>query len=209
MSNTTVNLSVVAQNRKPISMVGANLGTMYFKAEARANDNQYKETVENIKANGNVDFYLNRVSRRFRMTGHEVLSVEVASDAVGATKVILNRNDENSSVSIPVSANMQNIGGITDDAINKALRGDKNIIFANAKKLADQLNTLNNDEISRLKVIRSSIDKAIQAIESAIQENNRKADTYEKEIIASTPEIIPAVNNDANVENGGIVIVED
>jgi len=203
-----INLSVVAQNRKPISIIGANLGTQYFKAEARSCDNNYAEKVAQIKANQNIEFYLNRVPRRFRMTGHEVISAQIVSDAVGATKVVLNNDDENSRVSIPVGANMEKIGGVTEDAINKALHGDKNIIFADPAKTAEQLNVLNRDEKARLMSIKAEIEKAIAQIDSAIAENSKKADIYNKEIISSTPEIIPTSSNNAQIEESVVVLTD-
>lgn len=204
MANT-INLGVVAQNRKRISIIGANLGTQYFKAEARSCDNAYDDKVQQVKAGGNIEFVLNRVPRRFRMTGHEVISTEIVSDAVGATKVVLNGHDDNSCVSIPVGTNMEKIGTVTDDAINKALKGDKNIIFADPKKLCAQINQLNADEKARLVAIKKEIEVAIQRIDSAIEENTKKLQVYSQEMIASTPEIIP-VNSPAESESTVVVL---
>lgn len=206
MANT-INLSVVAQNRKRISVVGATLGTQYFKTEARSCDNTFEEKAQQVKANGNVDFILNRVPRRFRMTGHEILSTEIVSDAVGATKVVLNGHDENACVSIPVGANMEKIGTVTDDAIGKALKGDKNIIFADPKKLCAMVNQLNQDERARLVAQRDFIDRCIQQIDSAITENAKKEQTYTQECINSTPEIIPTPS--ASTEESTVVVLND
>lgn len=199
-----INMSLIAQNRKRISLVGATLGTQYFKAEARSCDNNFEEKAQQVKAGGNVDFILNRVPRRFRMTGHEILSTEIVSDAVGATKVVLNSHDENASVSIPVGVNMEKIGIVTDDAIGKALKGDKNTFFADPEKLCTLVNQYNYDERARLVAVREFADKAIQQIDSAIQENLKKKDTYKQECINSTPEIIPT---SSTVESESTVVV--
>lgn len=190
MNNVNVNLGVVADFRKPISMVGASLGTCFFKAEARAGMPDFEQKVLQVKQGGNIQFCLNRTPNRYRVTDHEVLSVQVGSDATGATKVYINK-DSDGEVSIPVVPGMDKIGVVTEDALGKALRGDSNIIFSDVRKLVAQVNTLNTDEKTRLEAIRAEIDKCIAQIDSAISANNKKASDYEAQLLKSTPSNIP------------------
>lgn len=203
METTNINV-VVAANRKPISLLGANLGTQYFNAEIRAGILNFEEQKMQISQAGDIDFFLNRTPRRYRMTGHEVLGVSVGEDGTGAPKVYLNKGTD-AEVSIPISADMSSVGKVDDDAIGKALHGDKSIIFSDPKKLAAILNQYNNDEIKRLEAIIATCQKCIAQTKSAIEENTKKATTYVSEVISSTPSGIPA-DTEAAILNGGLVI---
>ena len=193
MNNVNINAKVVADNRKPISMIGANLGTQYFKAQARAAWPEFEKRKMEVENGGDIEFIINRSPRRYRMTGHDVMSVMVGTDPTGATKIYLNKDDEGE-VSIPVVAGMEKIGIVTEDAIGMALRNDPNIIFSDPKKLAQQLNMLNNDEKTRLVALRDNINKFISQIDSAIAENTKKADIYCSELLSSTPSNVPGAS---------------
>lgn len=193
-NNVNVNLGVVADFRKSISLVGASLGTCFFKAEARAGIPDFEQKALQIKQGGNIQFMLNRTPNRYRVTDHEVLSAVIGSDAAGATKIFLNK-DADDEVSIPVVPGMDKLGVVTEDALGKALRGDTNIIFSDVRKLVAQVNTLNMDEKSRLEAIRAEIDKCIAQIESTISANNKKAQDYETQLLKSTPANIPGAAN--------------
>lgn len=180
----TINVGPI---RKPASILGSTLGTSFFKAEARASILDFEKKKLEIEQAGNVDLFITRNPRRFRMTDHDVVSVAIRQDATGAQKIVLNE-ELDSKVSIAVAPGMEKIGVVTDNALAKALKGDKSIIFANAKKLANELNTLNLDEKNRLIALQGIINNAIKQIDSAIAENNKKANDYYNELVSSTPE---------------------
>lgn len=189
-----VNANVVANNRKLLSIIGSNLGTQYFKAEARASWPNFEKSKIEIEQGGNVEFILNRTPRRYRLTGHDIVSTIVAQDPTGTAKVYINK-DTDSEISIPIVPGAEKIGNVQDDALGKALRGDKSIFFSDAKKLAAQLNVYNNDEKTRLVALRQFIDKCITQIDSSIAENNKKADQILRELTESTPSDVPTADN--------------
>lgn len=198
----TVSASTLASNRKPISMVGAQLGGQYFNASAREAWPEFDKQKLAVEQGGNVDIIINRSPRRYRMVGHDVLCVCVCKDATGADKLFINK-DTDDEVSIPIAPGMEKFGVVTDEVIARALRGDKSVVLANATKLAAKLNAFNNDEKNRLIALRERIDKMIQQINCTIDENNKKAETYEKEILNSTPVLNPAAKTTCA---GGIVV---
>ncbi len=209
MNEPKVNVAIVAANRKPISMIGSSLGTQFFQAEARASIPEFEKLKLTVEQNNNVDFCLNRTPRRYRMTGHDILGANVEEDAIGTTKVILNKGFD-SQVSIPVVAGMERIGIVTEDALGKALRvkpGEpNNYIFSDAKKLATQLNQYNLDEKARLTRMIEVLTKCVSQLDSAIAENNKKADQYQNEIIQSTPETLPNTEIVVNVGDDQIQV---
>lgn len=182
--NTNVNVQVVANNRKPLSIIGANLGTQYFTAEARSTWPDFEKDKLAVEQGGGIDLIINRAPRRYRIFGNDVTSVQIATDAIGATKVFLNKG-EDSEVSLPITSDMSKVGVVTEDALGKALRGDKNMIFSDPKKLASQLNAYNADEKNRCLALISKLQKFVQQIDSSIAENNKKADQYISEMTAT------------------------
>jgi len=205
MSNLNpINKTVIANNRTPLSIVGANLGRQYHKPEARATWPDFEKTELAVKQGNNVEIILNRAPRRYRMVGYDIINVTVNQDAVGATNVYLNKGVDGE-VCIPVGAGMEQIGKVSDDAIGDALRGNENVIFADANKLSTKLNILNAAEKRRLVELRSNIDKFIQQIDSAISENDQKARTYVRELTESTPKN----NMDSSEEGTKIVITNE
>lgn len=205
MSNLNpINKTVIANNRTPLSIVGANLGRQYHKPEARATWPDFEKTELAVKQGNNVEIILNRAPRRYRMVGYDIINVTVNQDAVGATNVYLNKGVDGE-VCIPVGAGMEQIGKVSDDAIGDALRGNENVIFADANKLSTKLNILNAAEKRRLVELRANIDKFIQQIDSAISENDQKARTYVRELTESTPKN----NMDSSEEGTKIVITNE
>lgn len=190
MTEVNVNLGFVADFRKPISLVGSSLGTCFFKAEARAGIPDFEQKALAVKQNGNVQFCLNRTPNRYRVTDHDIVAVQVGTDATGAPKVFINK-DTDSEVSIPVMPGMEKLGVVTEDALAKALRGDGNIIFSDVEKLVQQVNTLNMDEKTRLEGLRTEIDKCIAQLVSTIDQNKKKAQDYKAQLLKSTPTNIP------------------
>ena len=210
-----VDLSKVAESCRPdLRIIGGTLGTQFFKPEARAAILDFEKRKVEVERNGNVDLILNRTPRRFRVVGHDILSVQLANGALGDAKVILNKDTEDE-VSVSISTDGKTFSNVTEDALNKALTGDKNIIFADAKKLIEQVNILNYDEKERLVKIREEINKAIAQVDSAINENNKKSKEYYDQLTkgtnpedAETPVVInlPGKSAPANKE---VIVVTD
>lgn len=211
--DTKVNLQVVASHRTPISQLGGTLGTQFFKAEARAGILEFEKKKMEVEQGGNVEFCLNRTPRRFRVTSHEILGVVLAQDPLGATKVVLNPDSEDEKVTIPVTTGMEKIGMVTSDAIGKALKNDKNIIFSNAQKLVDELNSLNMEEKNRIVALINTLNNCVKQIDSAIDENKKKAAQYMNELLSSAPKdpmsggsVVIDVNKGGNNES---IVVTD
>ena len=59
-----VNPTVVANNRKPVSILGSFLGTQYYKPEARATWPDFERVKMNVEQAGNVDLIVNRTPRQ-------------------------------------------------------------------------------------------------------------------------------------------------
>lgn len=197
----TVNPAVVAGARKPISMIGGFLANQYFKPLSRDCWPEFEKDKLNAQQNSNVPLITNRAPRRYRMKGYDIVKVEIGQDATGGNNVYLNR-DMAGEVAVPIAPGMEKIGVVTEDAIGSALNGDENVIFANPMKLAKNLNAYNLAEKKRCQDLIEKLGKIVQQIDTAIAENLKKAEAYEKEILDSTPKNDPAFKS-----SGPVVVV--
>lgn len=210
-----VNLKNVAATCRPnLKVLGGTLGTQFFQPEIRAAILDFEKRKLEVERNGNKDIILNRTPRRFRVVGHEILGVNLVHSPLGEAKVVLNK-DTDEEVSIAIATDGNTFSNVTEDALGKALHGDKSIIFADAKKLVEQINILNYDEKERLIKLREEINKSISQIDSSINENNKKIDEYYKQLLAgSNPNEDPSkvvinVMGNGSQPNKDVVIVED
>lgn len=209
------NLNKVAEScRSDLRIIGGTLGTQFFKPEARAAILDFEKRKIEVERNGNVDLILNRTPRRFRVVGHDILSVQLVNGALGDAKVVLNKDTEDE-VSVSIDTDGKTFSNVTEDALNKALTGDKNIIFADAKKLIAQVNVLNHDEKERLIKVREEINKSIAQVESAINENNKKEKEYYDQLTkgsspedAETPVVINIPGKSAPASKEVIVVTD-
>lgn len=195
-----VDLAKEMGNHRPaFNRLGALcFGSKFFKVEPRAAIAGFAEKKKTIEQNGNVDFVLNRTPIRVLIKGFDIMHMDFVNDALGAAKVVLNKG-ETGEVSIPYksSENGDAFSQVTEDALGKALRGDTSIIFSDAEKLANQVNSLNIEERKRLVSFRDELSKQIQSLDNAIKENNDKVKEYKAQLF----------RNDAEEENNHKVII--
>jgi len=195
----TVKPSVVANNRKSLSIVGANFGCQYYRPEARQNTVDFDTKKSEVEAGGNVELTTNRSTKRYIVKGYDVTSISLGNDISGAPVVYINKGDKASEVAMPISPDLSKVGQVSEDAVSKALRGDTSIIFSDVEKLVKQCNAANQTEINRIERLKEDLNKEIQALNNAIANNVQKFDLYKREMSASA----------AAVEHVSITITED
>ena len=128
----------------------------------------------------------NRATKRYLVKGYDVVSIQLGNDITGSPVVFINKDDQASEVAMPISPDLSKVGQVTEDAVSKALRGDKNIIFSDVEKLVKQCNAANQAEISRIEELKANLDKELQSLQNAIAGNIKKLDDYNHEMNAST-----------------------
>lgn len=192
----TVKASVVANNRKALSVVGQNFGCQYYRPEARQNQVGFDEKKRSIEQGGNIELTTNRATKRYLVKGYDVTSIQLDSDVTGAPVVFINKGDQISEVVMPISPDLSKVGQVTEDAVAKALRGDQSVIFSNVEMLVKQCNTANQAEINRIEGLISSLTKEIQSLNNAISNNIKKLDDYNREMgVGSTEHVTITVED--------------
>lgn len=187
MNNNNVDMHTVAKSRKQISTLGSILGGKFFTLSAQETYPKFDEKKLENERNASLDFMPNRSPRRFIVRDHDVIAQTIVTDASGTTKVVFNPGTDDEAKASIIAGNGQ-FGAATEDAIKDALTGQK-VIFANGNSLADKANEYNQAEVDRLSVFIKQLQSQRDAIISTMKANTDKTNTYEQEIIASTPKI--------------------
>lgn len=186
MSDNNVKVTVIQNNRGTLSAIGKNFGCQFYRPEARQNILDFDKNKAEVERNGNIELITNRATKRFRVIGNDVQSMSLGQDIAGAPVVFINKG-LNSETVLPISPDLSKVGKVTEDAVSKALRGDKSIIFSDVEALVKTANIANQSEISKIDNLIASLQKEKQSIVSAIEENNKKCEVYLRELSDSNP----------------------
>lgn len=198
-----VNIDVaIASHSREVSKVGATLGAPYCRPEASTCLPEYEKKIKAAHENDDLDLVLNRNVRKFRVITVTVRNVCTEIGLDGSPMIVVNKGIEGEELHLPINDDLSKAGVVTEDAVRKALKGeDPNIHFVNPQKLTIHINQLNRNELARLQQVQSDIELAIKRLNSAIAENVKKAEEYER-IYATinNPTKIEGVGSGANVE---------
>ena len=182
-------LNAVSNNRKNLAIIGANLGGQFHQVDVRLNIANFDDEKARIAAGDNLELFLNRSPKRYRIVSKDIINIGTKSDVDGQPIVYINQNEDGlPEVQIPFSSDMQEFAKISDNALKDALHGDKSKIFADPEKLVAQLNALNNKEIKNNEHLKKMLNTRKQTIENAITENSKKVITYKRELGLNTTE---------------------
>lgn len=202
----------LADNRSVLGKVGMSFGAQYFKPKAKACWPNFEAYKVNVTRNNDTELCLNRSPRKYDMWASDVYKLEFGKDATGSDVVYINKDDQNSELVLPMSPDLLQAGGVTDDAIKKGLCGDASIFFLDGKKLSSILNNYNTAEKKRVDSMIEQLKKVSNAIDQQIAINNKKADKYYKEL-STTPELVPTTEhvdtNDGKEVNVAKIVVEN
>ena len=182
-------LNAVSNNRKNLAKIGANLGGQFHQVDVRKNIANFEEEQARIAAGNNLELFLNRSTKRYRIVSNDIINIGTKTDIDGQPIVYINQ-DENGlpEVQIPFSEDMQEFAKIDDNALKAALHGDKSKIFADPERLVAQLNALNNKEKKNCEQLIKILNANIQTIDNAIAENTKKVIAYKRELGLGTAE---------------------
>ena len=193
-------LNAVTSNRRNLAIIGANLGGQFHQVDVRPSILNFAEESARIAVEGNVELYLNRTPKRYRMVSRNIVNIGTKADLTGQPVVFINQDEKGlSEVQIPFSSDMKDFAAISDDALKAAMQGDKSKIFADPEKLAMQMNSVNYKEVKNIDNLIKMLTNFKKGIEDTIAENNAKVATYKRELgLNNSDKIKPSV--EVNVE---------
>lgn len=181
--------TVLADNRRAASLVGALIGKAYAKVESRDCWQGGKEGFENDKAKatapGAAGLITNRSPRKFMLKIQDILGaqmyVQPLTKQVGVV-VNLNNSDGSYDMFFPLDGSNPTV---TEkpmaEAISDALKGEGQNFFLEPSKVVAVVNEGNRAEVKNIDTLISALNKMKQNIITTINENEKKAADIEKE----------------------------
>lgn len=186
-----VSKPTIENHRKVYMLAGGLLGTSIYKVEARSCDAEWEKKNVKFKTEKSADLFLNREIKRCVMKDFNVVTVdagETTGDGYISPNVKLCLDDE-STITLPIAGDLTKIGKVEDDAMLKALRGDKNIFFDNAKKTAEECNERNRANIRCIEDLMEQLKSMKQSLTTAIVNNEKLVSKYEEELVKSSASV--------------------
>ncbi len=182
MENTTINISVVEQNRPVMQDFGQLYGKCIFRAVKTPVILDFNQKLE--KANDNKDLFLNRNIDRYKVQAINITSLNLGKGIDGEHEIIINEGkvDENGNsieIRCPLS-NSKFTKEVTVDNISDSLTkgSSTHVYFSNANKLTDYLNQSNYKEKARVDKLIEDLKKISEAIEKTSENNEAYTKAY-------------------------------
>lgn len=182
-----VSKPTIENNRKVFMLAGGLLGTSIYKVESRSCDSNWENKNVKFKTEHTGDLFLNREVKRCVMKDFNVITVE-ADETTGDGFVSPNAKlvlDDESTITLPIAGDLSKVGKVEEDAMLKALRGDKNIFFDNAKKTAEECNERNRANIRYIESLMEELKQMKQSLTTTILNNEKLVAKYESELTKS------------------------
>lgn len=200
-----VNAAVVASHRRALSNIGKTFGGQFWRASQEDTNIRQAQDVLESESNNNLDLVLNRSPRRFKANGTDIVAVEIGEDAQGASMVFINRGRKkvvgdkefSQEAIIPVSSEMRIDADASSEVIlRQALEGDRTKLFADPNSIVEKLNTLNDNEITRIDALIGRLKKWREMIVNTKNSNIEKARRYTQERTATPVDMSVSVSED-------------
>lgn len=182
-----VSKPTIENNRKVFMLAGGLLGTSIYKVEARSCDAGWENKNLKFKTEKTGDLFLNREIKRCVMKDFDIVKVE-ADETSGDGYVSPNAKlilDDESTILIPIAGDLSSIGKVEEDAMLKALRGDKNIFFNNAKNTCEECKARNDANIRYVEALMEELKGIKQSLITANVNNEKLVKKYEEELTKS------------------------
>lgn len=199
MESTTINISVVEQNRSNMQEFGNLFGKCIFRAAKTPviiDFNQKLEMAKNSK-----DLFLNRNIDRYKVQAINISSLNLGKGIDGEHEIIINEgkvdeNGESIEIRCPLS-NSKFTKEVTVDNISESLTKDSSthVYFSNANKLTDYLNQSNYKEKARVDKLCEELKKISEMLEKTSDNNEAFTKAYYNQLDSKKTEVRLHVNS--------------
>ena len=183
-----IDAAVLRGNRMELSNIGGTLGGRFFRLNKHAIDDEYGNLIAQIRNTGNKELCLNRGINRY--------AIQNAGD--GTPCVFINEGDKNSrgedmSAVCPVGNRNRPFTEASEESIGEAIESQRrDLIFADPDGVVDIVNRYNQNEMARIDSLIQQLTKAKNNIVQTIENNNKRAMEYKKELRDSSKTVTSA-----------------
>ena len=171
--NVKFDSQVLEQNRQLLGTIGSSFGKPFYRTNQYILDEKYDIAAMTAVQNGNKVLTMNRSPRRCKIDAYDIHSISYKNAGNGLPCVFLNEGDTitgangesiDASARIVVGMNNSYFSETTEDNIEKALKGDRNIVFADPDSAVDKLNAYNDMEIAQIDATIEKLKKWFKSI---------------------------------------------
>ena len=192
--NVKFDSQVLEQNRQLLGTIGSSFGKQFYRTNQYILDEKYDIAAMTAVQNGNKVLTMNRSPRRYKIDAYDIHSISYKNAGNGLPCVFLNEGDTitgangesiDASARIVVGMNNSYFSETTEDNIEKALKGDRNIVFADPDSAVDKLNAYNDMEIAQIDATIEKLKKWKQSLEQTKENNIKRVQKFKAELTAS------------------------
>lgn len=183
-----IDAAVLRGNRMELSNIGGTLGGRFFRLNKHAIDDEYGNLIAQIRNTGNKELCLNRGINRYAIQGFDIHRIEFKNAGDGTPCVFINEGDKNSrgedmSAVCPVGNRNRPFTEASEESIGEAIESQRrDLIFADPDGVVDIVNRYNQNEMARIDSLIQQLTKAKNNIVQTIENNNKRAMEYKKEL---------------------------
>lgn len=182
-----LNVKVVADNRNIMGKFGALYGKQIFTVAKEPCDLAFGSRTQ--EANDKKLFMPNRPVYHFVIIPIDIISLKLAVDGTDSPVVVINEGmkDPSGKHSIEIRCPLTDpklANDVTVDTVADAINKGKvtPVYFSNAKRLVDEVNALNRNELSKLATFIEDLNSQKGLLEQTITSNENDVVEYYKEL---------------------------
>lgn len=182
-NNVNISVSVVEDNRPSIANFGGLFGHRIFRAEKVACDLNFNEKLREARENNGIT--TSRSPMRYKVVNIDITSLKLDKDIDGSHVIVINEGRVDAAgnsveVRCPID-NEKFTKDVTTENITEALN-KKGYFFASGKKLVENLNPANQNEINRIDALLEALKKQREMIARTMEANTESVSAYYRQL---------------------------
>ncbi len=198
--NKTIDINIqtaIPQSRGIGSMVGSLIGQAYHKVESRntwqGGDEGWSNDCEKVRTGLSKMLMPNRKISKYMLKDVDIRNASYykrpVTDEVG---IAINLDPETGTFDqfFPLSKDVFKLVKGTPEAIEDALKGEGENFFLNPTAVCAVINEANKGELAAVRALKDILGKIEQNLIGAINDNNKKAQQFAKELAETKVETV-------------------
>lgn len=197
MKEIDINIQTAIPSSRGIgSMVGSLVGQAYHKVEARntwaGGDQGWDQDVEKVRSGLSTMLMPNRKIEKYMLKDIDIFNASYHTRPVnGEVGIAINlRADGSFDQFFPLNKDIFKLVKGTPEAVDAALKGEGENFFLNPVAVAAVVNDANKSNLAQVRALRDILNKIEQNLVGAINDNNKKAQQFAKELSESKIETV-------------------
>lgn len=199
MENKTIDINIqtaIPQSRGIGSIVGSLVGQAYHTVESRntwqGGDQGWDADNEKVRNGLSTTLLPNRPIKKFMLKDVDIFGAQYYTRPItGEVGIAINlRPDGTFDQFFPLNKDVFKLVKGTPEAVNDALHGEGENFFLNPAAVAVVINDANKSELAAVKALKEALGKIEQNLIGAINDNNKKAQQFAKEMAETKIETV-------------------